>query len=105
MYSRSLKKPIVRILILAETYLLPGFETNILGCRIACKFVRERSGLDIFWPRLRAKRQQRDEALNEIRVAHFLDSRGYPVIDWEPIDVGDRKLEYAVAKPRAGKPS
>jgi hypothetical protein len=62
-------------------------------------FAKERNALDRFWPRLRAKRQQRDEALNEIRVAYFLHSVGYPVVDWEPVDVGDRKLEYAVAIP------
>jgi len=60
-------------------------------------FLRERNALDQFWPRLRAKRQQRDEAFNEIRVAYFLHLVGYPVVDWEPVDVGDRKLEYAVA--------
>jgi hypothetical protein len=62
-------------------------------------FAKERGALELFWPRLRAKKQQRDEALNEIRVAYFLDSVGYPVIEWEPVDVGERKLEYAVAIP------
>jgi hypothetical protein len=52
-----------------------------------------------YWPRLCAKQQQRDDALNEIRVAYFLDSVGYSVIDWEPVDAGERKLEYAVAIP------
>jgi hypothetical protein len=62
-------------------------------------FLRERNALGNFWPRLRAKQQQRDEALNEIRVAYFLHLLGYQVVDWEPIDAGERKLEYAVATP------
>jgi len=62
-------------------------------------FAKKRGALNLFWPRLRAKKQQRDEALNEIRVAYFLDLLGYSVVDWEPIDVGNRKLECTVAIP------
>jgi len=68
-------------------------------CETLLEFLKERDALGLFLPRLRARQQQRDEALNEIRVANFLHSRGCPVVDWEPIDVGERKLEYAVAIP------
>lgn len=68
-------------------------------CETLLAFAKERDALSLFWPRLRAKHQQRDEALNEIRVARFLYLLGYPVVDWEPVDAGDRKLECAVAIP------
>ena len=67
-------------------------------CETLLAFVKD-CPASLFLPRLRAKKQQRDEALNEIRVAYFLHSVGYPVIDWEPVDAGEHKLEYAVAIP------
>jgi hypothetical protein len=77
----------------------PAWQVYADECETLLAFVKERDALSIFWPRLRAKQQQRDEALNEIRVAYFLHLLGYPVVDWEPVDVGDRKLEYAAAVP------
>jgi hypothetical protein len=44
----------------------------------------------------RAKRQQRDETINELRVAWFLDSLGYPVADWEPTDAPHFNGEFSV---------
>jgi hypothetical protein len=63
------------------------------------KFLHDNGALERFWSRLRSKAQQRDETLNEIRVAYFLYSAGYPVVDWEPEDAGGHKLEFAVAIP------
>lgn len=77
----------------------PAWQEYADECETVLAFLRERNALDRFWPRLRAKRQQRDEAFNEIRVAYFLNSVGHPVVVWEPVDVVDRKLEYAVAIP------
>jgi hypothetical protein len=70
-------------------------------CESLLSFLRDNGALERFWPRLRAKQQQRDEALNEIRVAYFLHSVGYPVVDWEPEDAGGHLLEFAVANPTA----
>jgi hypothetical protein len=51
-----------------------------------------------FWPRLKAKRQQRDEALNEIRIAWFLESIGYRILDWnEPVDALGYATEYSIS--------
>ena len=36
-------------------------------------------------------------ALNEIRVAHYLDSIGYPILAWEPIDAPPRNVEFSVS--------
>ena len=46
---------------------------------------------------LSLRRQQRDEALNEIRVAYFLESAGYPVVGWEPTDAPPHNVEFALA--------
>jgi hypothetical protein len=75
----------------------PAWQAFADECESLLVFLQERKALGHFWPRLRAKQQQRDEALNEIRVAYFLHSVSYPVVDWEPTDAGNRKLEYAVA--------
>lgn len=61
--------------------------------------MRDNGALERYWPRLRSKAQQRDETVNEIRVAYFLQSVGYPLVDWEPEDAGGHKLEFAVANP------
>ena len=60
--------------------------------------------LEKFWPRLEAKKQRRDETLNEIRIAWFLDSLGYPVSDWnEPVDACGHRVEFAVSLPTQTK--
>lgn len=62
------------------------------------RFLFEEHQLHRFWPRLCAKKQQRDEALNEIRVARFLTARGYPISDWaEPQDAPGTNVEYAIS--------
>jgi len=49
------------------------------------RFLQTHSRLDSFWPRLIAPRPaERDDALQEIRVARFLTSRGFPIAQWEP---------------------
>jgi hypothetical protein len=48
-------------------------------------FLQAHDRLDSFWPRLTAPRpQERDDALQEIRVARFLTTNGFPVAQWEP---------------------
>jgi hypothetical protein len=65
----------------------------------------DRNGaLSRYQPRLRARAQQRDEAINEIRVAFHLDALGYPVVDWsEPQDAPGHNVEYAVALPAGSR--
>ncbi len=62
------------------------------------EFLRDHSALDRFWPRLCSKKQQRDEAISEIRVARYLASVGYPVTDWnEPEDAPGHYVEFAIS--------
>jgi hypothetical protein len=75
----------------------PAWQEYADECESLLTFAQNHGVLDRFWPRLRAKKQQRDEALNELRVAYFLDSIGYPVVEWEPKDADNYTLEFAVS--------
>lgn len=67
-------------------------------CESLLEFLHDHSALDRFWPRLRSKRQQRDEAINEVRAARYLESLGHPVTDWnEPEDAPGYNVEFAVS--------
>ncbi|SRR5712692_3414666 len=60
-------------------------------------FLQAHNRLESFWPRLAGpRRQQRDEALQEIRVARFLTSNGFPVVQWEPPGNGNLIGEFSV---------
>ncbi len=75
----------------------PAWQAYADECERLLEFLQSHHQLDRFWPRLRAKKQQRDEALNEIRVAHFVHSAGYPIIAWEPIDAPGFNVEFAAS--------
>ena len=74
----------------------PAWQVYADECERLLQFLQTHNQLDRYWPRLIAKRQQRDEALNEMRVAWFLESLGYSVSDWEPTDAPGFKVEFAV---------
>jgi hypothetical protein len=81
----------------------PAWQPWADECEALLSFLSRHAALERFWPRLCAKPQQRDEAINEIRVAYFLDQAGFPIVDWEPQDGSGRRLEYAVAIPDQSK--
>ena len=73
----------------------PGYANE---CEALLEFVRAHGQLDRFWPRLSGSRHtQRDEALNEIRVAYLLEKLGFPVVAWEPVDAPGYNVEFAVS--------
>src|SRR5712692_1911678 len=77
----------------------PAWQAYAGECERLLVFLQSQNQLDRFWPRLRAKKEQRDEALNEIRVAHFVCSAGYPIVAWEPADAPPFNVEFAVSVP------
>jgi hypothetical protein len=83
--------------------LYPAWQWYADECERLLSFLAAHGELDRFWPRLRSRRQQRDEALNEIRVGYFLDSTGYPVVGWELMDAAPYNVEFAVALGQASK--
>jgi hypothetical protein len=61
------------------------------------QFIQAHNRLNSFWPRLTGPRtQERDDALQEIRVARFLDANGYPIVKWEPSGNGNYIGEFSV---------
>jgi hypothetical protein len=66
-------------------------------CELLLKFLQENDKLERFWPRLLSKKQQRDEALNEIRVAYFLHSRGHAVVELESEDAPGYTVDFLIS--------
>lgn len=61
-------------------------------------FVQAHNRLDSFWPRLTSARpQERDDAVQELRVARFLTSNGFPIVQWEPPGNGHFIGEFSVS--------
>jgi hypothetical protein len=56
-----------------------------------------------FVPRLESKNTQRDEALNELRVAYFFHRSGFPIVQWEPPGLNGKRGEYLLSTPEGGK--
>ena len=48
---------------------------------------------------LESRNHQRDEALNELRLAYFFDSLGYPVIQWDPPGANGKIGEFLLDTP------
>jgi hypothetical protein len=60
-------------------------------------FVQGHNRLASFWPRLTSPRtEERDDALQEIRVARFLTSNDFPIAQWEPPGNGNFIGEFSV---------
>ena len=76
--------------------LYPAWQFYADECERLLAFLRAHGELDRFWPRLCSREHQRDEALNEIRVAYFLESAGFPIVSWELTDAPPYNVEFAV---------
>jgi hypothetical protein len=72
----------------------PQYSTELEGL---LGFLQAHNRLDSFWPRLTAPRpQERDDALQEIRVARFLTSNCFRIALWEPPGNGNFIGEFSV---------
>src|SRR6202043_2199178 len=47
--------------------------------------------------RLIGRPQQRDEALNEMRVAYFFERSGFPIVGWEVVDAPPYNVEFEIS--------
>jgi hypothetical protein len=61
------------------------------------EYADSEGGLSHLVPRLESKNEQRDEALQELRVAYWLHNWGFPVVEWEPPGLGGKVGEYLVS--------
>ena len=66
---------------------------------ILLTFAASQGCLSGFVPRLESKDTQRDEALEELRVAYLLHYGSFPVIQWGPPGLNGKVGEYLVAAP------
>jgi hypothetical protein len=75
----------------------PAWQEYADELEVLLGFLRRQGQLERFWPRLRSPRpHERDEALQEIRVAYHLSERGFPICDWEPLGAGEHKGEFNI---------
>jgi len=61
-------------------------------------FAYDEGRIDHYVSRLSGKLAQRDEALNELRVALALKSLGYRIVEWEPLGNGAKRGEYSITQ-------
>jgi hypothetical protein len=54
-------------------------------------------------PRLESKNSQRDEALEELRVAYWLHNFGFSVVQWEPPGLNGKVGEYLIDTPEQNR--
>lgn len=90
--------PLTRHLVRASHWddIYPAWQGWANECERLLAFADSHGQLQRFWPRLTARKQQRDEAMSEIRVAHFLDGAGYPILGWEVTDVAPFNVEFEI---------
>lgn len=66
---------------------------------VLLSFADAEGRLPQFIPRLESKNTQRDEALDELRVAYLLHHSGFPVTQWEPPGLNGKVGEYLIGTP------
>jgi hypothetical protein len=75
----------------------PARESFAKELDMLLQFAKEQNCLPIFKPKLEARRNtQRDEALNELRIAYLLHHGGFPIVQWEPPGLNGKVGEYLV---------
>jgi hypothetical protein len=62
-------------------------------------FAGQQGQLSRFVPRLESKREQRDEAIEELRTAFLLDSIGFRIQQWDPPASNGKVGEYLISTP------
>jgi hypothetical protein len=77
--------------------LYPAWQSYANECERLLTFAQTHGELNRFWTRLCSPGQKRDEALNELHVAYFLESAGFPLIHWEVTDAAPYNVEFAVS--------
>lgn len=77
----------------------PGPAACIKELDVLLKFAAEKRCLPRFVPMLEAGNNQRDEALNELRLAYLLENLGFPVIQWDPPGSRGKVGEFLLNSP------
>src|SRR5713226_4757126 len=64
---------------------------------VLLSFADDQGRLAHFTPRLESRNTQRDEALDELRVAYLLHHSQFPVVQWEPPGLNGKVGEYLIS--------
>ncbi|HKC00360.1 MAG TPA: hypothetical protein VKD23_16370 [Terriglobales bacterium] len=93
--------PVARRLICPErwTDAYPAWESFAQELDALLEYADAEGGLHHLAPRLESKNAQRDEALEELRVAYWLHNWRFPVVRWEPRGLGGKVGEYLISTP------
>jgi hypothetical protein len=62
-------------------------------------FAKDSRVLEMYRKELRGRANQRDSAIEELRVAKVLSDNGFPVIQWRPIGLAPKEGEFLVRGP------
>ncbi|MDP9191551.1 MAG: hypothetical protein M3P06_07595 [Acidobacteriota bacterium] len=63
--------------------------------RLLC-FARDEGVLEMYRTELRGRANQRDSAIEELRVAYLLNQKGFRVQQWRPVGLSPREGEFQV---------
>jgi hypothetical protein len=66
---------------------------------VLLKFADEKGCLTRFVPTIESRNKQRDEAINELRLAYLLENMGFPIVGWDPTGLGKMKGEFTLESP------
>ena len=94
--------PVARKLISPDKWTdgYPGPEAYVKELDVLLKFADEKAGcLERFRPNIEARDKQRDEAINELRLAFLLDNLGFPVVQWDPPGLAQQDREFLLGSP------
>lgn len=77
----------------------PGPVAYVKELDVLLKFADEKGCLPRFVPNLEARNNQRDEALNELRLAYLLENLDFPVTQWDPPGLKGKVGEFLLNSP------
>src|SRR6266851_3236712 len=77
----------------------PGPPAYAKELDVLLQFADQTGCLSRFVPRLESKDPQRDEALNELRIAHFFHHGGFSILQWDPPGLNGKVGEYLIDTP------
>jgi len=77
----------------------PAWPQYALELDVLLSFADDYGQLPRFTPRLESKNAQRDEALDELRIAYFLHHSSFPVQKWDPPGLNGKVGEYLIGTP------
>jgi hypothetical protein len=83
----------------AEETLYPHWQVYADEIESVLRFAEAQHQLERYWPRLTARKAQRDSALDEIRIAYYFHRNEFEIVEWEPVGQHNRMGEYLVRGP------